>query len=90
LDSVGLQHRAVGDLGPIYGFQWRHFGTEYVGATTGQGTDQLAEVIHKLKHGPYDRRIILSAWKPADLKKMVLPPCHIFARLLPENGACRY
>ncbi|RDW80594.1 thymidylate synthase [Coleophoma crateriformis] len=83
LDSVGLSHRAVGDLGPVYGFQWRHFGAEYVDAKTdytGQGVDQLAEVIHKLKHNPYDRRIILSAWNPKDLKLMALPPCHMFAQ----------
>jgi thymidylate synthase len=83
LDSVGLGHRAVGDLGPVYGFQWRHFGAEYVDAQadyTGQGVDQLADVIYKLRHNPYDRRIIMSAWNPADLKKMALPPCHMFAQ----------
>ncbi|KAH7035640.1 thymidylate synthase/dCMP hydroxymethylase domain-containing protein [Microdochium trichocladiopsis] len=83
LDSVGLSHREVGDLGPVYGFQWRHFGAEYVDAKTdytGQGVDQLAEVVHKLKTNPYDRRIIMSAWNPADLKKMALPPCHMFAQ----------
>ena len=42
--------------------------------------DQLAEVIYKLKNKPYDRRIILSAWNPADMKKMALPPCHMFAQ----------
>ncbi|KAG4427512.1 Thymidylate synthase [Cadophora sp. M221] len=83
LDSVGLSHRAVGDLGPVYGFQWRHFGAEYVDAETdytGQGVDQLAEVIHKLKNNPYDRRIIFSAWNPKDMKLMALPPCHMFAQ----------
>ena len=83
LDSVGLSHREIGDLGPVYGFQWRHFGAEYVDAKTdytGKGVDQLAEVIDKLKNKPYDRRIILSAWNPADLKKMALPPCHMFAQ----------
>lgn len=83
LDSVGLGHRAAGDLGPVYGFQWRHFGAAYVDAQTdyaGQGVDQLADVVWKLKHAPYDRRIILSAWNPADLKLMALPPCHMFAQ----------
>jgi thymidylate synthase len=83
LDSVGLSHREVGDLGPVYGFQWRHFGAEYRDANTdysGQGVDQLVEVIDKLKNCPYDRRIILSAWNPADLKQMALPPCHMFAQ----------
>ncbi|KAF4119683.1 thymidylate synthase [Geosmithia morbida] len=83
LDSVGLGHREVGDLGPVYGFQWRHFGAEYVDARTdyqGQGVDQLAEVIHKLKNSPFDRRIIMSAWNPSDIKKMALPPCHMFAQ----------
>ncbi|KAI4251895.1 MAG: hypothetical protein L6R42_008195 [Xanthoria sp. 1 TBL-2021] len=92
LDSVGLSHREVGDLGPVYGFQWRHFGADYVDAKTdytGQGVDQLAEVIDKLKNRPYDRRIILSAWNPKDLGKMALPPCHMFAQFyvsFPRNG----
>jgi thymidylate synthase len=71
LDSIGLQHRKVGDLGPVYGFQWRHFGAEYVDCDsdyTGQGIDQLAEVINKVKNSPYDRRIIMSAWNPSGSK----------------------
>lgn len=83
LDSIGLSHREVGDLGPVYGFQWRHFGAKYRDANTdysGQGVDQLQEVVDKLKNHPYDRRIILSAWNPADLKQMALPPCHMFAQ----------
>ncbi len=83
LDKAGLSHRDVGDLGPVYGFQWRHFGADYVDAKTdyaGQGVDQLADVVHKLRTNPYDRRIILSSWNPADLEKMALPPCHMFAQ----------
>ncbi|KAF2763116.1 thymidylate synthase [Pseudovirgaria hyperparasitica] len=83
LDSVGLGHREEGDLGPVYGFQWRHFGADYTDAHAdyaGQGVDQLADVIDKIKNKPYDRRIILTAWNPADLKKMALPPCHMFAQ----------
>ena len=58
----------LGDLGPVYGFQWRHFGAEYVDMHTdysGQGVDQLAEVIRTIKTNPNDRRIIMSAWNPA-------------------------
>lgn len=68
LDKRGLSHRRVGDLGPVYGFQWRHFGAEYKDCDadyTGQGVDQLAECIRKIKHEPTDRRIIMSAWNPA-------------------------
>jgi thymidylate synthase len=57
-------------LGPVYGFQWRHFGAEYVDADTdytGKGVDQLREVIRKIKEDPTDRRIIMSAWNPAGL-----------------------
>ena len=48
---------------------------------TGQGFDQLLDVINKIKNNPNDRRIILSAWNPSDLKLMALPPCHMFAQV---------
>ncbi|KAI5451456.1 Thymidylate synthase [Naganishia albida] len=83
LDKVGLGHRREGDLGPVYGFQWRHFGAEYKTCEddyTGQGVDQLAQVIDKIKNNPTDRRIIMSAWNPKDLPSMALPPCHMFCQ----------
>jgi thymidylate synthase len=83
LDSRGLSHREVGDLGPVYGFQWRHFGAEYEDAKADykeKGVDQLAQIIHTLKTNPYDRRIILTAWNPKDIPIMALPPCHMFAQ----------
>lgn len=83
LKSLGLNDRRAGDLGPIYGFQWRHFGAEYKTCDddySGQGFDQLKDVIHKLKTNPYDRRIIMSSWNPPDFKKMALPPCHVFSQ----------
>ncbi|CAB52423.1 putative thymidylate synthase [Schizosaccharomyces pombe] len=83
LDSRGLTDRKVGDLGPIYGFQWRHFGAQYVDCDTdytNKGVDQLAQVISTLKLNPYDRRIILSAWNPLAIPEMALPPCHIFCQ----------
>ncbi|XP_010237276.1 putative bifunctional dihydrofolate reductase-thymidylate synthase isoform X1 [Brachypodium distachyon] len=89
LDSIGLSQREEGDLGPVYGFQWRHFGAEYTDMHadyTGKGYDQLIDVINKIRNNPDDRRIILSAWNPTDLKKMALPPCHMFAQFYVENG----
>lgn len=83
LDASGLTDRAEGDLGPVYGFQWRHFGAAYEGAEAdyrGKGVDQVAEVVHKLRETPWDRRIVLSAWNPADMAAMALPPCHMFAQ----------
>lgn len=79
LDKIGLTDRAEGDLGPVYGFQWRHFGAKYIdrGADyTGQGFDQLADVIDKIKNKPNDRRIIMSAWNPAALSEMALRTKH--------------
>lgn len=68
LDSIGLTEREEGDLGPVYGWQWRHFGATYTNMHadyTGQGVDQVAQVLHAIKNKPHDRRIILSAWNPA-------------------------
>lgn len=58
---------SLGDLGPVYGFQWRHFGATYKDMHadySGQGVDQLAQVIETIKTRPNDRRIIMSAWNP--------------------------
>jgi len=89
LDSRGLNHREEGDLGPVYGFQWRHFGAEYQTMDSdysGQGVDQLKECIHLIKNEPNSRRIIMSAWNPSALKLMALPPCHMFCQFQVSNG----
>jgi dihydrofolate reductase/thymidylate synthase len=83
LDSRGLTAREEGDLGPVYGFQWRHFGARYETCHSdysGQGVDQLKEVIHLIKTDPTSRRIVLSAWNPAALDDMALPPCHVMSQ----------
>lgn len=82
LDSISMHDRAEGDLGPVYGFQWRHAGAEYVDAKTdysGAGVDQLAAVIEGIRQDPYSRRHVLSAWQAPALEAMALPPCHSVA-----------
>lgn len=77
------------DLGPVYGFQWRHFGADYQGYDkdySQQGVDQLANVIATLKKNPNDRRMIVTAWNPKDLWQMALPPCHYGFQVLTSNG----
>jgi len=90
LDKQGFRDRREGDLGPVYGFQWRRFGAKYNGPDedyTGQGVDQLAQVIDQIKNNPDSRRIILSAWNPSDLDKMALPPCHTLVQFyVSKNG----
>ncbi|XP_018568721.1 thymidylate synthase [Anoplophora glabripennis] len=88
LDSVGLKDREEGDLGPIYGFQWRHFGAEYKDMHTdykNKGIDQLAHVINTIKTRPNDRRIIMCAWNPVDIPEMALPPCHCLVQFYVAN-----
>ena len=67
------------DLGPIYGFQWRHFNAKYKNYNTDyteQGIDQLKKIIETLKTNPRDRRMIINSWNPNQLEEMALPPCH--------------
>lgn len=85
LDKRGLTEYQEGDIGPGYGFQWRHFGAKYSGCNadyTDEGVDQLAECIDKIRNNPTDRRIVLSAWNPVALKEMALPPCMFFLFIL--------
>lgn len=89
LDKNGFKDRSVGDLGPVYGFQWRHFGAEYKDCKTdytGKGVDQLKEVIHQLKTKPDSRRIVMSAWNATDIPKMALPPCHCLVQFYVFDG----
>ena len=65
-----------GNLGPVYGKQWRNFG----------GVDQLENLINDLKNNSGSRRLIISAWNPAEIKDMALPPCHAFMQFYVNNG----
>ncbi len=72
---------ANGDLGHIYGYQWRSW-PDYNGGTI----DQITEAVETIKHNPDSRRIIVSAWNVADLPNMNLPPCHAFFQFYVANG----
>ncbi|OGH91968.1 MAG: thymidylate synthase [Candidatus Magasanikbacteria bacterium RIFOXYD2_FULL_39_9] len=77
------------DLGPIYGFQWRHFNAPYVDYATdytGQGIDQLQKLVDKLKSDPNDRRMIVNSWNPSFIGEMGLPPCHYSYQVTVING----
>lgn len=89
LDKLGFTDREEGDLGPVYGFQWRHFGAKYRTCHdnyNNEGVDQLKQVIHTIRTNPNDRRIIMSAWNPMDIPQMALPPCHCLAQFYVSNG----
>jgi thymidylate synthase len=89
LDKTGLEHYREGDCGPIYSFQWKHFGADYKSCEDsydGQGVDQVNYVLNEIKTNPNSRRIMMSAWNPADLKKMCLPPCHVSAQFYVREG----
>ena len=69
-----------GDLGRVYGVQWRHWKTP-----EGKEVDQLATVIEKIKTTPTDRRLVVSAWNPGELDQMALPPCHMLFQFFPNT-----
>lgn len=71
----------TGDLGHIYGYQWRSW-PDYDGGFI----DQISEAVEDIKHNPDSRRIIVSAWNVADLKRMNLPPCHLLFQFYVANG----
>jgi thymidylate synthase len=70
-----------GDLGRIYGMQWRHWQKP-----GGGEVDQIRDVIEKIRTNPTDRRLIVSAWNPGELEEMALPPCHTFFQFFVADG----
>lgn len=91
LNSRGLYNNIENDLGPIYGFQWRHFNANYNDCNTdysNKGIDQLNYIINELKNPETrnSRRLILSAWNPCQLHLMALPPCHVMCQFNVTNN----
>ena len=70
-----------GDLGPIYGVQWRSWPS-----ADGRTIDQISQLIHSLRHNPNSRRHIVSAWNPAEVEQMALPPCHCLFQFHVAHG----
>lgn len=99
LDRSGLSHYETGELGPVYGFQWRHAGLEYRGchedyfeearrlADRRPGYDQVRRCLDLIRENPHSRRILMSAWNVLDIDKMALPPCHVLLQFFPDNNA---
>ena len=70
-----------GELGPVYGYQWRSWPT-----ADGRHIDQITEVIRQIKNNPDSRRIIVNAWNVGEISKMALPPCHAFFQFYVADG----
>ena len=94
MQSIGLGHYPEGILGTIYGYQWRHFNAPYdvINGTildeNKPGIDQLQFIIDQLKNPETrnSRRLVMTAWNPCQLNKMVLPPCHVICQFNVHNG----
>ncbi len=71
-----------GELGPVYGAQWRSWVSP-----SGESIDQIAQVIEQIKNNPDSRRILVTAWNPAEVPQMKLPPCHLLFQFYVANGA---
>ena len=71
-------NRPAGDLGPVYGHQWRNYGAtkDENGIYNNDGIDQISQVIEQIKNNPNSRRLIVSGWNPGEAEQVALPPCH--------------
>ena len=81
-------NRPAGDLGPIYGHQWRNYGatTTADGQYNSDGVDQIAQVVEQIKTNPNSRRLIVSGWNPGEADQVALPPCHtLFQFFVADN-----
>nr|WP_289056724.1 thymidylate synthase [uncultured Psychrobacter sp.] len=81
-------NRPVGDLGPVYGHQWRNYGAtkDENGRYNNDGVDQIAQVVKQIKTNPNSRRLIVSGWNPGEAEQVALPPCHtLFQFFVADN-----
>jgi len=80
--------RQEGDLGPVYGHQWRNFGAtrKADGTYESDGVDQLKRVLHDIKENPSSRRLLVTGWNPKEADQVALPPCHTLFQLYVQDG----
>jgi thymidylate synthase len=80
--------RKAGDLGPVYGHQWRNFGAtkKADGSYERDGVDQLARLVHDLEEKPYSRRHLITGWNPKEADEVALPPCHTLFQFHVQDG----
>ena len=80
--------RQEGDLGPVYGHQWRNFGASRKadGTYEKDGVDQLKRVLHDIKENPNSRRLLVTGWNPKEADQVALPPCHTLFQLYVQDG----
>ena len=87
-DQTARFNRPAGDLGPIYGHQWRNYGAtkRKDGSYENDGVDQITDVIEQIKTNPNSRRLIVSGWNPKEADQVALPPCHtLFQFFVADN-----
>jgi len=80
--------RAEGDLGPVYGHQWRNFGATKLpdGTYASDGVDQIAALVRGIRETPHSRRLVVSGWHPKEADQVALPPCHTLFQVYVQDG----
>ena len=88
-DQCARFGRAAGDLGPIYGHQWRNFGATVTadGTYDGDGVDQIANLLDTIRDNPNSRRLLVTGWNPKEADQVTLPPCHTLFQFYVAEGA---
>jgi thymidylate synthase len=87
-DKTALFNRSEGDLGPVYGHQWRNFGAtqDEHGVFRSDGVDQIQEALNLIQHNPQSRRILVTGWNPQEANQVALPPCHTLFQFYVQGG----
>ncbi len=80
--------RSAGDLGPVYGHQWRNFGATRLpdGSYAKDGVDQIARLLEQIRTNPSSRRLLVTGWNPREADEVALPPCHTLFQLYVQDG----